>query len=400
MRFDIAIIGGGILGLSTALNLLKRRKDLSIALFEKEEAVALHQTGRSSGVIHSGVYYKPGSSKAKNCRKGVCLLVDYCREKKIPIDFCGKVIVAKNQKEEMRLQVLYERGVANGVPGLRKLSLEELREIEPHAAGISALHSPMTGVVDFTLVAKAYAEDVVEGGGAIHLSEKVMALCPPSQGGLWGIETTKGEYLAKRVVNCAGFHADRVAHLGDPAISPKQIIPFRGEYFELKPEKRALVNGLIYPIPDPEFPFLGVHLSKTIDGRVEAGPNAVLALSREGYSRWTVSFRDCLALATYPGFWALARRYWQVGCFELYRSFSKRAFLKSLQSLVPELKLEDLIASEAGVRSQVVLQDGTMQDDFLIVKKRGLLNVLNAPSPAATASLAIGEVIADELGEF
>lgn len=388
-KLDVLIIGAGILGLATALKLLQKHPGLSLVIIDKEDTIAAHQTGHNSGVIHSGIYYKPGSLKAQNCKRGVGLLLEYCMQKAIPIDICGKLIVATTPEELPRLEELERRGLANGVPRLKKLEKNGIKAIEPHVEGLAALYSPTTSIIDFTLVAKAYAEDIRKAGGLIRLNERVLRLTNN-----WVVETTKGSYQAKQVINCAGFHADRVAHLGDKTVAPKQIIPFRGEYYELKKERRNLVNGLIYPVPDPQFPFLGVHLSKTIDGRVEAGPNAVLALAREGYKKTDVSLKDCYDLLTYPGFWAMVKKYWRVGAYEFYRSFSKQAFLKSLQKLIPTLTLEDLIPAESGVRSQIVLPDGKLQDDFLIIEKPGLLNILNAPSPAATASLAIGEAIA------
>lgn len=392
-KFDALIIGGGIIGLATALQLLRKKPQLSVAILEKEKTLAFHQTGHNSGVIHSGIYYKPGSLKAKNCREGVKALKSFCLEKGIPFKTIGKVILALNEEELPRLQELERRGKANGVPGLRCLSKEELKEIEPYATGIAALYSPETGVIDFVQVAEAYAKEVLELGGQIFLSQKVVQFRNESVEKV--VVTADAEFGAQTVINCAGVHADRIGQLFDPQISAKQIIPFRGEYYELVPEKRELIKGLIYPVPDPKFPFLGVHLSRTIDGKVEAGPNAVLALSREGYSKADCSFRDIKDYLTYKGFWQMALRYWKVGAYELYRSFSKRAFLSSLQKLVPSLTAQDLIPTESGVRSQVVLPDGKLQDDFLIVQKPGVINVLNAPSPAATSSLAIGEAIAN-----
>lgn len=389
--YDVLIIGAGILGLSTALHLLKRQPTLKVAILEKESRIAAHQTGHNSGVIHSGIYYKPGSLKAHNCREGVKRLYNYLDQKGIPYQQCGKLIIAIDQNELPALKELERRGLSNGVPGLKWMEKDELKTIEPHAAGIAALYSPSTSIVDFTTVAQSYLHDFQGLGGDLFLNEKVI------KAGKGYLETESGSYSAKVVVNCAGFHADRIAHLNDSAISGKQIIPFRGEYYELVEKKRSLVQGLIYPVPDPRFPFLGVHLSRTVDGKVEAGPNAVLALAREGYSKKTISLKDCSDYITYRGFWAMAAKYYKIGLYELYRSFSKKAFLKSLQRLIPSLEAADLMPASAGVRSQVVLPDGKLQDDFLIMERPGWIHVLNAPSPAATASLAIGKTIASKV---
>lgn len=391
-RYDFLIVGAGILGLSTALKLLQKNPSLKVAILEKEARIAAHQTGHNSGVIHSGIYYKPGSLKAVNCRSGVKQLYNFLIEKQIPYEKCGKLIVAKELSELPALDELQRRGTANGVPGLKRLSRDEMLEIEPYLAGVAALYSPDTAIVDYVQVAKAYLKEIQQMGGELFLSSPVIG----SHGTFTGviIETPSSLMEAKMAINCAGFHADRVANLTDPGILGNQIIPFRGEYYELKETKRNLVKGLIYPVPDPRFPFLGVHLSKTIEGRVEAGPNAVLALSREGYLKSQISFKDCADMLTYPGFWKMAFKYWKVGAYELYRSYSKRAFLHSLQQLIPSLNEEDLIPAEAGVRSQVVLPNGALQDDFLIRRSEGWIHVLNAPSPAATASLAIGDHIA------
>lgn len=392
-NFDIIVIGGGIIGLSTALNLLKSRPSLKLLLLEKEKEIATHQTARNSGVIHSGIYYKPGSLKAINCRNGVTKLLEYCFQKKIHVDVCGKLIIATNDLEIPRLKELHQRSVANGVPHVKMISKEEIKTIEPYAKGIMALHSPTTAIVDFVEIANHYAKDIQNFGAAIHCDEKVLKLNKNSD---WLVETSKASYSTKLVINCAGFYADRLTHLVDSSVSPKQIIPFRGEYYQLLPHARAKVKGLIYPVPDPNFPFLGVHLSKTITGEVEAGPNAVLAFKREGYSKYSLNFKDIYDYLTYPGFWALVKKHWRVGCYEYYRSFRKRAFLKSLQKLVPSLQMQDLIPADSGVRSQVILPNGQLQDDFLFYEKPGFLGVLNAPSPAATASLAIGETIAQK----
>ncbi|MGK5594542.1 MAG: L-2-hydroxyglutarate oxidase [Parachlamydiaceae bacterium] len=391
-KYNVLVIGGGIVGLATALQILRKNPHVSLAVLEKEKEVAAHQTGHNSGVIHSGIYYKPGSLKAKNCIEGVRSLLQFCQEKEIAYKKVGKAIVALTQEELPRLYELERRGKANGVPGLRLISKEEYQEIEPAGHALKALYSPETGIIDFTEVAKAYAQEIHQRGGVILLGQKVAHIYLSE--GATVISTEQSEYEGDWIVNCAGLHADRVANLTDKEISKKQIIPFRGEYYELVPEKRDLVKGLIYPVPDPKFPFLGVHLSKTMDGRIEAGPNAVLALSREGYRKHNINLKDVRDYLSYSGFWMMAARYWKIGLYEFYRSFSKTAFLKSLQRLIPTLEEKDLIPAEAGVRSQVVLPNGTMQDDFLIHTKNKLIHVLNAPSPAATSSLSIGSTIA------
>lgn len=391
--FDVIIIGGGILGLSTAMQLLQKRPGIKLALLEKEEAVAKHQTGHNSGVMHSGIYYKPGSLKANNCIEGVKRLKKFCQERAIPFENCGKLIIATDPEELPRLDELERRGIANGVSGLVKIKAEQIKEIEPHSTGIAALYSPNTAIIDFIQVANCYADEVRKLGGEILLSQCVKSLI--NRQGQHIIKTQKDEFAAKNIINCAGIYADRIGNQTDPSISGRQIIPFRGEYYELIPEKRGLVKGLIYPVPDPKFPFLGVHLSKTMTGQVEAGPNAILALSREGYSKKDIVMKDCMNYLAYPGFWKMAMRYWKIGLYEIYRSYSKKAFTKALRRLIPELQESDLIPAEAGVRSQVVLPDGKMQDDFLIIQKPGITHVLNAPSPAATASLAIGDHISE-----
>jgi L-2-hydroxyglutarate oxidase LhgO len=392
-QWDVVIIGAGILGLSTALQLLNEHPHLQIAILEKEAAVARHQTGHNSGVIHSGIYYKPGSLKAQNCISGIKQLLEFCDKHEIRYDLCGKVIVATSPEELPRLEELERRGKANGVEGLEMIGPERLKEIEPAAAGIKALYSPKTGIIDYVKVAQTYASEFQRLGGVLLTSQCVKSIGKTKEG-LHVIQTDHQAFVARMLINCAGFYADRIAHLTEKEVTPKQIIPFRGEYYELVPEKRSLIKGLIYPVPDPKFPFLGVHLSRTIEGFVEAGPNAVLALSREGYTKNAISLKDSWDILTYKGFWRMAARYWRVGLYELYRSYSKKAFLRSLQKLVPELQGQDLVPTQSGVRSQVITKEGKMVDDFLLVEKPGIIHVLNAPSPAATASLAIGSYIA------
>ena len=391
-QFDVVVIGAGILGLASAYQLLKEQPHLKLAVIEKESEPARHQTGRNSGVIHSGIYYRPGSLKAKNCLEGVQALKQFCQENEIRYETCGKVIVAVDKTEIPNLEELARRGAANGVEGLRMISAAELRNIEPFAKGVKALHSPNTAIVDFVQVAKEYANKIRQSGAALFFNEKVQEVRIGNDETV--IVTDAQEYHCKLMINCAGIYADRVAHLSEKSVNPNQIVPFRGEYYELVKEKRHMIQGLIYPVPDPKFPFLGVHLSKTIQGNVEAGPNAVLAFSREGYKHSDFNLMDCLGCLSYQGFWKMASRHWKIGLYEIYRSFSKKAFLQSLQRLVPAIQEKDLIPGESGVRSQVIKSDGKMEDDFSLVPAARAIHVLNAPSPAATASLSIGKHIA------
>lgn len=394
-KYDVIIIGGGIVGLASAFSLLRQQPLLKIAVLEKESAIGMHQTGHNSGVIHSGIYYRPESLKAVNCRQGVSLLLQFCLEKEIPFQQCGKVIVVTKEEEIPRLQELERRGKANGVQGLEMIGADRLRDIEPHVSGLCALYSPTTGIIDFTKVAKAYAEEIMHLGGQIYCSQKIERFVLSKEECV--LLTATSEYHANYIINCAGLHADRIAHSMDREISRKQILPFRGEYYELIPEKRDFIRGLVYPVPDPKFPFLGVHLSRTMHGNVEAGPNAVLALSREGYSKSDFNLKDCLDYLTYKGFWKMATAHWKVGLYEIMRSYSKKRFLKDLQRLVPVLEESDLIPGESGVRSQLVLSNGKIYDDFSIVDTPRAIHVLSAPSPAATASLAIGCTLAQQL---
>lgn len=393
LRFDVAIIGGGILGLATALQLQRKNPALSIAIIEKEHAVAKHQTGHNSGVIHSGIYYKPGSLKAQNCIEGVKQLLQFCDEHSIPYERCGKVIVATNTNELPRLEELAKRGFANGVPGLQVIGPDQLKEIEPAVKGLKAIYSPNTAIIDFTKVAQEYAKVFISKGGNLFLGECLTGI--KQLGNESRLMTTNKEISAKFVINCTGTHADNVALLAKAPLSAGRILPFRGEYYNISAQKQHLVKGLIYPVPDPKFPFLGVHLSKTIHGYVEAGPNAILALSREGYKPSDINWQDVRSFLSYKGFWRMSARYWKIGLYEIYRSLSKQAFLKSLQRLVPELQESDLVPGGSGVRSQVVRPDGTMADDFVIVNSSGMIHILNAPSPAATASLSIGNYVAN-----
>ena len=387
---DVAIVGGGIVGLATALALTDRFPRCSVAILEKEGDVARHQTGHNSGVIHAGIYYRPDSHKARLCVEGVRLLKAFCDANGVPYENCGKVIVATTGAELGALQTLYERGTANGVPGLRVISPEELRAIEPHARAVRAILSPETAIVDYTAVARAYADTLQQRGVQVHTATAVRAVRPAD--GRLHVETTGGTVSAGSLINCAGLHADVVARLMGAAPDVR-IIPFRGEYYTLR-AGLALVRGLIYPVPDPEFPFLGVHFTKRIQGDVEAGPNAVLAFAREGYRMRTVHPRELLATLGFAGFWKMGRKYWRTGVYEFYRSLSKAAFVHALQKLVPDLQAADLVPGGSGVRAQAVTRDGVLLDDFHIVETPRAIHVLNAPSPAATASLAIGRHIA------
>ena len=397
MTYDVVIIGGGIVGLATARALLERYPALQLALCEKEAELGTHQTGHNSGVIHSGIYYKPGSFKARLCVEGVRLMTDFCDKNSIKYDRCGKVIVATAEDELPRLRNLSERGVANGVPGVAMIDAARVREIEPHVSAVAGIHSPNTAIVDYGEVTAALGRELTARGVAIEYNFPVSAITRVRGGGV-AVSTQHHTITARRIVNCAGLYSDVIARLAG-APTEVQIIPFRGEYYFLRPEREALVKGLIYPVPDPEFPFLGVHFTRTIHGEVEAGPNAVLAFAREGY-RWT-AFKPLEFAGTlrYAGFWTMARKYWKVGAWEVHRSLSKKKFVESLRRLVPELKPEDIKPGGSGVRAQAVRPDGTLLDDFSIVSSADAIHVLNAPSPGATASLAIGRHIAGLAGE-
>ena len=388
---DVVIVGGGIVGLATASALLDRSPGLRVTILEKEDRVGQHQTGRNSGVIHSGIYYRPGSLKAALCREGSQRLIRFCDERGIAYALPGKVIVATDVDELPALDRLLRNGTANGVPGLRRIGPEELREIEPHAAGIAALHSPQTGIVDFREVAVSLGASLAERGVDVITGARFLSAA--RDGGGLRIETTSGDVPARFLVNCAGLYADDVARrMG--LRPPLRIVPFRGEYFVLRPERRDLVRGLIYPVPDPRFPFLGVHFTRTVDGDVEAGPNAVLAFAREGYTKWRIDPREFAATLTYPGFLRLAKRFWRTGFNEYRRSFRTKLFVDALARLVPEIATADVAPGGAGVRAQAVARDGSLVDDFRIARSGPSIHVLNAPSPAATASLSIGGYIA------
>jgi (S)-2-hydroxyglutarate dehydrogenase len=391
--FDFVVIGGGIVGLSTARALLERHPGARLVVLEKEAGWARHQTGHNSGVIHSGIYYKPGSLKARFCREGARELVAFCRERGIEYEICGKVIVATEPNEIPLLESLFERGLENGLE-VEKIGPEELEELEPHATGLAALRVPSTGIVDFTKVAGAFAALVGEKGGELRARTEVVSISETGRAVV--VHTNRGSFRARTLVNCAGLYSDRVALLCGVETGTR-IVPFRGEYYELKPEKRFLVKNLIYPVPNPDFPFLGVHFTRSIDGMVEAGPNAVLGLAREGYRKTDFNFRDFVEELTYPALWRLARKNWRTGIGEIHRSLSKKAFVRGLKKLVPEVEEEDVVPISAGVRAQALRKDGAMIDDFLIAEGESSVHVLNAPSPAATASIPIGDDIAKRI---
>jgi (S)-2-hydroxyglutarate dehydrogenase len=391
---DVAVVGGGILGLATAYRLLQLRPALRLAILEKESEVARHQSGHNSGVVHAGLYYTPGSLKARLCREGKQELEAFCAAHDVPVRQIGKLVVALTDEELPRLRALHERASQNGVPGLELIGPERMREIEPHAAGIQALWSPSTGIVDYTRVALAYAQEVRDRGGQIATNRRVTGI--DERNGELVVRWSGGEVAAKSVIACAGLWADRVAAMtGDAGEDAPRIVPFRGDYYTLTPDARELVRGLIYPVPDPRFPFLGMHFTRRIDGEVWAGPNAVLAFAREGYRRRDVSPADLIATLTYPGFLRLAGRYLRTGLAELWRDWSKRAFLSELRRYVPELGGDQLNFGPSGVRAQALARDGSMVDDFDLAGSGRILHVRNAPSPAATASLAIGRVLAE-----
>jgi L-2-hydroxyglutarate oxidase len=389
--YDVAIIGGGIVGLATAMNLISRRP-LSLIVLEAENQLAAHQTGHNSGVIHSGLYYKPGSLKAKNCVEGRESMYRFCQEHGIAHEQCGKLVVATDESELPALATLEERGRANSLKGIRRLRPEEIKEYEPYVAGIAGLFVPETGIVDYKQVSQTYAQLIQQAGGIIRTGARVHGCRQHSSDIV--LETAQGEIRCRHLVNCGGLQSDRIARLCglNPGL---KIVPFRGEYYELVPERQFLVKNLIYPVPDPRFPFLGVHFTRMIHGGVEAGPNAVLAFKREGYQRTSFSMPDAIETLTYKGFWQLAGKYWRMGSGEFYRSFSKRAFVRALQKLIPELDFADVHPAGAGVRAQALEPNGFLVDDFRILETARMIHVLNAPSPAATASLSIGRTIAD-----
>lgn len=394
-KSSFTIIGAGIVGLATALKLKEKLSDAKITILEKEDGVAKHQTGNNSGVIHSGIYYKPGSLKAKNCVIGYKMLLDFCDKNNIEYNLCGKVIVATNANEVDYLQTLYKRGVENGLENLKMLSKVELKEYEPNVNGIAGIYVPQTGIINYKLVSEKMKEVLLTKGVEIKLNEEVI-----------GIELYNSKYLIKTkkknsyetdfIISCAGLQSDRVASLTDENLNVR-IIPFRGEYYKLKDSAKHLVKTLIYPVPDPNFPFLGVHFTNLIDGGVEAGPNAVFSFKKEGYSRTSFNLKDTYRSITWPGFIKVAKKYWRTGMGEFYRSFSKKAFVKALQKLIPQISETDLSQGGAGIRAQACDRTGGLIDDFYLVEKESIIHLLNAPSPAATASLAIGDYISEKV---
>jgi (S)-2-hydroxyglutarate dehydrogenase len=391
VQYDSIVVGGGIVGLATALNLVRTKPGHKVLVLEKENELALHQTGNNSGVIHSGLYYKPGSLKAKNCIRGYELLIRFCDENSIPYDLCGKIVVASDEQEIPLLKNLYDRGAQNGLKNFKMLRAEELKEYEPHVTGVAGFFVPQTGIVDYKKVAEKYGELIRKNGGEIKLGQKVVDIAVDSSS--VRVTTDSHSFNSKIIVNCAGLYSDKIARLTSTDVNVK-IIPFRGEYYKLKKEKESLVRNLIYPVPDPNFPFLGVHFTRMMKGGVEAGPNAVLAFSREGYRKSNINPAELAETLAWPGFQKVARKYWKTGLGEMYRSFSKAAFTKALQKLIPEIQEHDLVEGGAGVRAQACDRTGGLVDDFLILENKRVVNVCNAPSPAATSSLSIGETVA------
>ena len=394
MKHDIIIIGAGIVGLATALKILEKNPKLKLLILEKENGIARHQTGNNSGVIHSGIYYKPGSLKAVNCRKGYQLLLNFCEVNDVKFEICGKVIVATSEDQHQYLDKLFERGEANGLENLRRLSSEEVNEIEPHVKTTGGIFVPQTGIIDFKEVCAKLMTNIKLKGGELLFNENVKNIINTKDG--VKVITKENEYNSKYLISCAGLQSDRIAKLTEKELDIR-IVPFRGEYYKLVPQKRDLVKSLIYPVPDPAFPFLGVHFTRMIDGEVEAGPNAVLAFKREGYTKFSFNAKDTFDTFTYPGFLKVMTKHFSMGIGEFHRSFSKDAFVKALQKLIPAITKDDLVPGGAGVRAQACDKGGGLLDDFRIIENKNIFHVCNAPSPAATSSLSIGEHIASKL---
>ncbi|SHM86186.1 L-2-hydroxyglutarate oxidase [Cyclobacterium lianum] len=392
MQYDITIIGGGIVGLATGLKIKSQKPDLKVAILEKEETLARHQTGNNSGVIHSGLYYKPGSLKARNCIDGYRQLVNYCERKNIPFEITGKVVVATSRDQLPQLQFLMNRGLENGLQGIRSITKHELRDLEPYCRGLGAIHVPQTGIVDYKAVALSYGKEFEELGGEIYYKHKVLDINPLNSN--ITIKTSANEVSSKILVNCAGLYADKMAELHEKKNMPIRIIPFRGEYFKIKKEREYLVKNLIYPVPDPNFPFLGVHFTRMMKGGVEAGPNAVLAFRKEGYHKTDFNLKEFIEAISWPGLQKVAGKYWKTGLGEYKRSFSKKAFTTALQQLIPDIQESDLEDGGAGVRAQACDRDGGLLDDFAIHETQRAVHVINAPSPAATSALSIGDKVA------
>lgn len=393
MQQDIIVIGGGIVGLATALKIKEQRPDLKVLVLEKETEVAKHQTGNNSGVIHSGLYYKPGSLKATNCIKGYNMLIDFCQKENIPFEITGKVVVATNDAQRPLLDNLYVRGQQNGLEGLRKISSQEVKEYEPYVTSVEGMWVPQTGIVDYKVVCEKYAEKLRTLGAELLFGERVTGITKWHS--LSIVKTIRNTYETKLVINCGGLYSDKVAQMSQENPLDVRIVPFRGEYYKIRPEKHYLVKNLIYPVPDPNFPFLGVHFTRMMRGGIEAGPNAVLAFRREGYKKMDINAKELWETLTWPGFQKVAMKYWETGLGEMYRSFSKAAFTKALQELIPDIQESDLIEGGAGVRAQACDRNGGLLDDFSIIEDAKVINILNAPSPAATSSLSIGQTVSE-----
>lgn len=393
MKYDVTIVGGGIVGLATAYQLLRKKPNLKLLLLEKEDALSKHQTGHNSGVIHSGLYYKPGSLKALNCLKGYEMLLQFCEEENIQYDICGKIVVATSNEEIPYLENLYNRGIENGLKGIEFIEPDEINDLEPYINGVKGIKVPQTGIIDYLDVSKKLGEKIKTLGGDIRLNHKVIKI--NNKNGLAEIATNKESFESRLIINCAGLYSDKVAQLSEDKKIDLRIIPFRGEYYKLIPEKEYLINNLVYPVPDPNFPFLGVHFTRMIKGGIEAGPNAVLAFKREGYKKYDVDMSELYETLSWPGFQKVASKYWQTGLGEMQRSFSKAAFTKALKKLLPSVEEKDLVSAEAGVRAQACDINGGLLDDFRIIENSIAINVCNAPSPAATSSLSIGDTVSD-----
>lgn len=394
-NYDTIIIGAGLVGLSTAYNILLKNPSRSILILEKESKVSVHQSGHNSGVIHSGIYYKPGSLKATNCISGYRLLLDFVNEHQVPFEICGKIIVATSENELAILDAIYNRGLQNGLSNLKKIDRFELKEYEPNVAGIAGIHIPQTGIIDYPFMANKIKEIITNTLGAeIRFNEEVLNIVSSSKD--YVVETNRKNYSTRKIISCAGLQSDRVTSLTYKE-NDLRIIPFRGEYYKLRPEKEYLIKNLVYPVPDPNFPFLGVHFTRMISGGVEAGPNAVLAFKREGYQFRDFNFKDSFNTLTWPGFWKIVAKYGRTGLGEIHRSLSKEAFTKALQKLLPEVTEDDLIAGGAGVRAQACDRDGNLIDDFNLVETENIIHVRNAPSPAATSCLSIGKLISEKI---
>ncbi|MDZ7807690.1 MAG: L-2-hydroxyglutarate oxidase [Gracilimonas sp.] len=396
MKYDFTIVGAGIVGLSTAYKLSLKFPESKILVLEKEERVAAHQTGKNSGVIHSGIYYKPGSYKAKNCVDGRHQLVEFCNKYDVAIDVCGKVIVATDDSEVPKLKEIYERGLQNEIEGIELIDANRLKELEPHVKGVAAIHVPCSGIVDYAGVCRVLQKLLEDGNGEVRFNSKVTKIRQSADKVF--IEAGNKEISSSYLINCAGLYSDHVAKNAGVK-SPVQIVPFKGEYYELKPDAEYLVNDLIYPLPNPEFPFLGVHFTRMALGGIECGPNAVFAFKREGYNKLSFDLRDTIETLNFPGFWKMAKEHWRMGLDEYRRSFSKKAFVKGLQKLIPEVREEHLKVSPSGIRAMALQRNGEILDDFYFEVADRQIHVLNAPSPAATAGLAIGDEIVKKVEE-